>query len=72
MKMGFNLWFLILTSQRFFLEPKVCILCSVIPIKQVLEERPDMCLLAEFPSEGRLAYSLIIMIQAIRNCKILL
>ncbi|KAH7517225.1 hypothetical protein FEM48_Zijuj09G0040400 [Ziziphus jujuba var. spinosa] len=29
-----------------------CYCSSVIPIKQVLEERPDMCLLAEFPSEG--------------------
>ncbi|PON55255.1 hypothetical protein PanWU01x14_189440, partial [Parasponia andersonii] len=29
-----------------------CYTSSVIPIKQVLEERPDICLLAEFPSEG--------------------
>ena len=30
---------------------------SVIPIKQVLEERPNICLLAEFPTEGRLVFS---------------
>uniref|UniRef100_A0A2P2KCG8 F-box domain-containing protein n=4 Tax=Rhizophora mucronata TaxID=61149 RepID=A0A2P2KCG8_RHIMU len=29
-----------------------CYNSSIIPIKQVLEARPDMCLLAEFPSEG--------------------
>lgn len=29
-----------------------CYNSSLIPIKQVLEERPDMCLLAEFPTEG--------------------
>lgn len=29
-----------------------CYNSSAIPIKQVLEERPDMCLLAEFPFEG--------------------
>ncbi|XP_057963929.1 F-box protein SKIP17-like isoform X4 [Malania oleifera] len=40
-----------------------CYSSSIIPVKQVLEERPDMCLLAEFPSEGslfdidRMAYS---------------
>ncbi|KAL5561689.1 hypothetical protein UlMin_031436 [Ulmus minor] len=29
-----------------------CYSSSVIPMKQVLEERPDICLLAEFPSDG--------------------
>ncbi|XP_061973087.1 F-box protein SKIP17-like isoform X2 [Populus nigra] len=29
-----------------------CYSLSIIPTKQVLEERPDICLLAEFPSEG--------------------
>lgn len=29
-----------------------CYNSSMIPIKQVSEERPDICLLAEFPSEG--------------------
>ncbi|KAF9682891.1 hypothetical protein SADUNF_Sadunf05G0155100 [Salix dunnii] len=29
-----------------------CYSSSIIPTKQVLEERPDICLLAEFPSEG--------------------
>ncbi|KAA8543246.1 hypothetical protein F0562_021259 [Nyssa sinensis] len=29
-----------------------CYNSSVIPVKQLLEERPDFCLLAEFPSEG--------------------
>lgn len=29
-----------------------CYKSSVIPIKQVLAERPDVCLLAEFPTEG--------------------
>ncbi|XP_062144907.1 F-box protein SKIP17-like [Alnus glutinosa] len=29
-----------------------CYKSNVIPIKQVLAERPDMCLLAEFPTEG--------------------
>ena len=28
--------------------------CSIMPIKHVLEARPDLCLLAEYPSEGRL------------------
>lgn len=30
------------------------ICCSIMPIKQVLEARPDMRLVAEYPSEGRL------------------
>ncbi|KAJ6938786.1 F-box protein SKIP17-like [Populus alba x Populus x berolinensis] len=29
-----------------------CYSSSIIPMKQVLEERPEICLLAEFPSEG--------------------
>lgn len=36
------------------------VLCSIIPIKQVLEARPDICLLAEFPSEGRLVCSSVV------------
>ncbi|KAG6776339.1 hypothetical protein POTOM_019845 [Populus tomentosa] len=32
-----------------------CYSLSIIPTKQVLEERPDICLLAEFPSEGSFA-----------------
>ena len=30
------------------------VFCSIMPVKQVLEARPDMCLMAEYPSEGRL------------------
>lgn len=36
--------------------------CSLIPIRQLLEERPDIRLVAEFPSEGRLAYSSVILV----------
>ncbi|XP_071722006.1 F-box protein SKIP17-like [Rutidosis leptorrhynchoides] len=32
-----------------------CYNSSIIPLKQVMEERPNICLLAEFPSEGSFA-----------------
>lgn len=38
-------------------------LCRIIPLKEVSEERPDICVLAEFPSEGRFVFSEIFMVE---------
>lgn len=48
--------FIILTiiSLHHIFMPNFGKYCSIIPIKQVLEARSDLCLLAEFPPEGRL------------------
>ncbi|KAF2314865.1 hypothetical protein GH714_036970 [Hevea brasiliensis] len=37
-----------------------CYSSSIIPIKQVLEARPDICLLAEFPPEGSLCSCFVV------------
>lgn len=44
-----------MTYFTIFIKLKYGVLCcSTMPIKQVLEARPDMHLVAEYPSEGRL------------------
>ncbi|KAL7198776.1 hypothetical protein ACSBR2_021139 [Camellia fascicularis] len=48
-----------------------CYSTSVIPVQQLLEERPGLCLLAEFPPEGRLDYAFIcpkIILRSLEPC----